>query len=484
MVSNFDIKVMILLKDGTEIDVSDDVVQYADNNAIGIIPTWSLTLPHEYKGTPYAEFLNLGDIVTVELVNFDHRFGTFAEPYTVMVGMVNSLNTVQTTSENSVSRVASLAGTSIAGPLLNESLNYFLLYGYLENTLATKRLLPPDEINSKDLASALFAYTTRIAFEVLQCSRPQGEIEDMLSLAFASVDGIGLFDLVWLDYEGSFWGFLQSYSEQPLNELMVRQVRDMNTLAGQQHVAGTWGTDSSHTALVMRPTPFPYSVDGSSIDRSLWDSLPVHDLLEPSLRMHPLSEQMSDFDDGIYNAFFVHPKLPSFDQVSAITYIPAVVNVPEFFRHGYRPLSWETYLCGTSVDKESSTFKDFFTQLNWRVATQNNRLDGYRGGSVSVRLSPHVFIGERVLLNHIANDDTTQTMYYVKGVAHNVTRQSANTTLTLDRGLPVDAYDDDSVFLDGLRELNPLEDALAQQGHAVSDVTKRDTPGVHRVKPQ
>jgi len=485
MISEYDITVVLHLADGSSIDVSNDVVQYADQHAIGTIPTWSLTLPHAYQGTPYTEFLNLGDMVEVSLINYDSRFGVAAEPYTVMVGMVQSLSTPQTTAENQASQVASLSGSSLAGPLLNESISYFLALGYLEGLLKTFSQLPPDDIQGKSLAEAMFNFTTRVAFTALRMERPQGTLKDLLSLAFDSVPGIGDFTLLWQQYEGSFWGFLESYSEQPLNELLIKQTRNLDAFAGSKSYGRVWGEDNSTHAFIMRPTPYPHSEDGNSVNYGVWNSLPLHNLLEPSLRLHPVNQQsMTDFDDGIYNFFLTTPKAFSFDEMSSMTYAPAIINDREWKRHGYRPLTWGTYLLGEGVDKAGGAFGDFFTRLNWRLATQNNRLDGYRGGSVGIRLAPHIGIGERVLLNHIANDDTTRSMYYVKGVSHNFTRASASTSLTLDRGLPEGAYGNDAVFLDGLALYSALGALYKNQGHAESDVTRYDTPGVHRINPR
>lgn len=482
-----DIAVKLHLQSGQVLDLSHLVVEYADRSSLNAFPSFGLTVPAVYpepgpfEGKPFAEFVRLGDILEVGLISTDGSHG----PYglggyrTAMVGMVQQLSLRQALSGDDLINVCVIGGSSLSGVMLNESVSYFLAYGAAHGVFRARGLVPLEDLNNVRLDAALLAFTRGVAYSMLRIERPQGKLEDLLGAAFKTLDGEGVFDTAWGRYEGSFWGFLQSYADQPLHEVYATHwpLARVREFAGFTHLPRvSWGEDRVVPVLVIRPAPFPYSEDGGPARLDDWRALPVHDLTAADWEgSEERSTELSASE--VANFFYVYPRTFNFDEVFNLTYAPVIINDDSWKRHGYRPLSFASWLWGRGAAKEGA--ENYFQRLNWRLASQHNRRDEFFGGQLTMRLAPHIRVGERIKLRHRVGDDTTVALAYVSGVSHRFSvRGPRLTTLSIERGLAERFYEDGAWFVKGLIQHNPIRD----EALPVAVVRRNDIPGAHRLE--
>ena len=468
--------------DGSELDLSPYVQHYSDRHPVGGVPSYSLALPPTIEGESAVESVDNGDLIEVGLISTDGRTGPhgLGKYATTMIGVTRSIGLRQDVSKDALKQFALLSGDSLAGFLANDTINYYLAYGSSAGYFQALGLTPIDSISNVRLDAALAAYLENVAFNVLRIERPQGGIKELLGFAIETVDGQGLFDAFWANYSGSLWQFLETYSEKPVHELFqtILPIDRFNALQGKKNSPRTWGDDKAVPALVIRPAPFPFAKPGGAgTDFSLWNALPLHDLLDPEWSLDSADDELTDKGDGgVANFIYLYPKTLALDETMQITWAPPIMHDEKWKRFGYRPLSFATNLWGRDAAKEEGP--EFFSDLNWRIAGQVNRADEYFEGRISIRLAPHIRPGERVRLNKILGDDTTAFQYYVDEVSHSfgLTDESRKTTLTLSRGLPESLYSDESWFTDGLVELPPIRDGALP----VNQIRSHDEPGPTR----
>ena len=344
---------------------------------------------------------------------------------------------------------------------MNDTINYYLAFGSAAGYLQALALTPIDTVSMTRLDSALAAYMKNVAFKVLRVERPVGTIENLLGFAIKTVDGIGLFDAFWANYSGKLWEFLDTYSEKPVHELFqtILPKSRFDALPGEKNEARTWGEDEAVPTLIIRPAPFPFAKPGGSgTDFSLWNALPLHDLMDPRYSLDSAADELTDSgDSGVVNFIYVYPKTLQLDETMQMTYAPPIMHDRKWKRFGFRPMSFATNLWGRDAAKEDAL--EFFRALNWRIAGQWNRADEFFEGKISIRLAPHIRPGERVRVNNLLGDDTTTFQYYVDAVSHSFSVEGERkTTLTLSRGLPEALYADESWFTEGYVELPPVKD--------------------------
>ncbi|RTG97851.1 hypothetical protein CSW25_04940 [Thermus scotoductus] len=458
--------------DGGALDLSDYVLSYADRHPVQGMGTWSLSLPLYIRGKPVTSLLRTGDVLEVGLLAWDGKKGPWGRGsyQTVMLGVIRSIGQRQALAPGGLTQVAVLSGSHLAGVLLGDAVNYYLAYGSLYGLFRGIAMTGLKGVTRLD--QGLAHYLSQVAFEVAQIVRPYGGIRDLLSYALHTVDGEGAFDLMFANYEGTLWGFLEAYAERPLHELyaaILPQDR-LGLLKGVKHLGKTFGEDHARAVIVLRPAPFPYGLPGGGGTLGEWPSLPLHDL---EGGFEPTEDHTADWSDAdVKNAFYVHPRILPLDETVVITYAPAILNLDSWRRYGYRPLTWATWLWGSTANKEVAP--EFFSRLNWRIAGQHNRMDEYAGAELTVRLSPHIRPGERVRVENRLGDRTSVFLYYVEEVRHTWTPTGPwTTTLRVSRGLPEAVYRDAGWFVEGLREYSPLKDAL----FPVPTIRKEDSPG-------
>ncbi len=476
-----DIVVKAHLQDGSELDLSNHVHMYSDRHPIDGIPTYSLMLTPTIDGEPATEVVDNGDILEVGLVSTDGRTGPhrLGQYNTTMIGTIRSVGMRQDVSQGSLRKFCQVSGSSLAGFMATDSINYYLALGSAAGYLKALALTPIDTIAMRRLDEALAAYLDNVAYNVMRIARPQGTIRDMLGYALESVPGVGLFDSFWANYEGTLWSFVQNYSEQPLHEVYqgIVSLERFQALGGIKHTPKAFGEDRAVSALVMRPRPFPHGLPGGAgSDFSAWQALPLHDLLDPDWFLDSADDELTDKGDReVVNFVYCYPKALTLDESMQITWAPPLEHEHKWQQFGYKPLSWATNLWGHDAAKEDAL--EYFRMLNWRLAGQWSSMDEYFEGTVGVRLAPHIRPGERVRLNNTLGDDTTTFEYYVIEVSNTFfVRGERKTTLKLERGLPEDTYRDGSYFVDGWRELPPLRDAALR----LTDIRREDEAGPTR----
>jgi len=461
--------------DGGEVDLSDYVLSYADRHPVSGMGTWSLTVPLRIRGKPVTSILATGDMVRVEMLAWDGAKGPWGlgTRQTVMLGVIRSIGQRQALTEGGLTQVAVLSGSNLGGFLLSDAVNYYLAYGSLFGLFRGIAMTGLKGVSRLD--RGLAHYLSQVAYEVAMVQRPYGSIRDLLSYAIHTVDGEGVFDLMFANYEGTLWGFLEAYSERPLHELYVAVLPQdrVGLLKGVKHLGRAFGPDQARAVVVVRPAPFPYGLPGGGATLGDWPSLPLHDLTDPAFFLDPAQDHTADWSDAdVKNAFYVHPRALPLDETVVITWAPAIVNLGAWKRYGYRPLTWATWLWGSNANKEKAP--EFFQRLNWRVAGQHNRMDEYAGAEITLRLAPHIRPGERVRVENRLGDRTSTFLYYVEEVRHEFSPTGARTTtLKVSRGLPEDLYRDPGWFVKGLREYSPLKDSL----FPVPTIRKEDAPG-------
>lgn len=480
-VTESDITVKAHLQDGSEIDLSNHVHMYSDHHPIDGIPTFSLILAPTINGRPTVLTLRVGDLIEVGLISTDgrtgpHRLGRYN---TTMIGIVRGLGVRQGVGAGSLTQLCQVSGSGLGGFLASDSINYYLALGSAAGYLKALALTPIDSIAMRRLDQALAAYIDNVAYGVIRVKRPQGGIRELLGYAMHSVDGIGLFDQFWANYEGTLWAFLQSWSEQPLH--MVYQalvsLERFQALQGIKHTPTTFGEDQAVSALVMRPRSFPHGLPGGAgADLSAWQALPLHDLLDPEWFLNVAGEKdVERGDSEVANFIYLYPRAITLDESHALTWAPPLEHTANWERFGYRPLSWATHLWGRDAAKENAM--EFFQSLNWRLAGQWNNMEQYFSGSIGIRLAPHIRPGDRVRINKVLGDDATTHQYYVEGVSHTfVVTGDRTTALMLKRGLPEATYQDAGYFIAGWRELPPIRDAALP----VPAIRAEDRPGPTR----
>uniref|UniRef100_A0A7C5VJD6 Uncharacterized protein n=1 Tax=Thermus caliditerrae TaxID=1330700 RepID=A0A7C5VJD6_9DEIN len=469
---------VVVHTDGGPLDLSDHVLAYSDRHPISGVGSFSLTLPLRVQGKPITGLARTGDLVEVGLLNWDGQTGPWGlgEYHTVMLGVIRSIGQRQALAEGRYTAVAVLAGSSLAGFLLSDSVNYYLAYGALHGLF--KGLALTGLKGMVRLDQALATYLDQVALEVAQVARPYGSLKDLLGYAIETLDGEGLFDLIFANYEGTLWGFLEAFGERPLHEVYTAVLPEdrLRLLRGQKRVGKAFGPDRARAVVVVRPAPFPHGLPGGGASLGDWPRLPLHDLTPEDFMSEPAQEHTADWDDGeVANVFFVYPRALPLDETFVMTYAPAIINLDSWRRYGYRPLTWATWLWGANAPKEAAP--EFFRRLNWRLAGQRNRMDEYAGAELTLRLSPHIRPGERVRVENRLGDATSVFLYYVEEVRHAFSPTGARTTtLKVSRGLPEDLYRDPGWFVAGLKEHDPLKDAALP----VPVIRQEDAPGPTR----
>lgn len=466
--------------DGSILDVSDHVYQYQGSQSVKSIGSWTLALPLRYKGKPLLEQTRGGDLVEI---------GFLAQPnptkgaryYTRTLGILNQPDVRQATTRDGVQQVAILSGRSLAGWLSNETINY-----YLAAVLSgdAKRVLGAGGVDNgfqtavalKNLDQALAAYLERVLFRIIGVQRPQGNIDKLLGYGITTLEGTGAYYQMWANFEGTPWGFLETYSDRPLHELYavtlpLSKFQQMTrpTREGKQWYVNTpraWGEDRAVPALIVRPSPFPYALPGGGGSLGDWPALPLHDFTAEGLQAGPNTSMGSYNTDKSVNVFYIYPSTLNVSDVVVKTFAPVIIHEAKYRRHGYKPLTFPTQLWANNAKKEDAP--EYFRRLNWRVAGQNNRLDEMLDVTLSGRFMPWVLPGERARFWGYLGDEQSEMEGYIEAVTDVWSPNGERSTqVQVTRGLPKNLYQTPSYFANGLSEYVPVKATDKDTGRTV-----------------
>ncbi|QWK20790.1 hypothetical protein [Thermus antranikianii] len=135
--------------------------------------------------------MRTGDVLEVGLLSWDGKKGPWGRGsyQTVMLGVIRSIGQRQALAQGSLTQVAVLSGSHLAGFLLGDAVNYYLAYGSLYGLFKGIAMTGLKGVTRLD--QGLAHYLSQVAFEVAQIARPYGGIRDLLGYTLHTVEGRG-----------------------------------------------------------------------------------------------------------------------------------------------------------------------------------------------------------------------------------------------------------------------------------------------------
>lgn len=460
-------RAIIYRQDGSALDVSPYLSLYNEASSVNSFATFSLMLPAKIGKDKTLELIQKGDLLEVGFrTNTPKGFPKFN---TTMIGVVRLRERHAMLVNDTLQRYVMISGSSLAGLMVAETISWYQFWGSIAGALKTLGVVPLDLTAMVSIDEALDVLFQAYALKVLRYKHALGGVADLLGFDFTTIPAIGIFQEMFATFEGSLWGLLEIMAERPVHEVFAT-VWPLERFKGNySKPAKTFGEDNMSTAVVVRPSPFPFVENGVTVFKD-WEALTLHDLTKEDVDQIPEGQTLRDSDDKVVSFTMILPKAFNLDEVDAVHWAPPIVNDELWQRYGYKPLQWQTVLWGVDAAKEDAP--EFFRRLNYRIASQHNRADEFLSGSVPLKLSPHIRIGERVTLQD-AFDFQGKYQFYVSAVNHTYAPDgNKKTTLSLERGLPEENYKDGAFWSKGLSELPMIGDA----GRA-KEIRSYDAPG-------
>jgi hypothetical protein len=447
---------------GGSFDLSPYISAYSEQHSIKTFPVFSFTAPARINNTPIQSIIEKGDILEISLRNGKRQATTFIGPV-----RGETSQTILTSSGHEDTII--YTGSSLSGYLMSSVFNWYTLIGGFSGKYGTLAQIPADMVLLKRLDESIKNILELALFKIIGLETPLGNTEDLLGYALHSLEAMGHFEIQLASYESTGWKMLEAYAERPLHELYSRFVpeSDLGLFNGEKRSGKTFGGDNASEVIVLRPAPFP-SFDGSSSDVSAWNALPMHDLGQ----LAPQSFNLSSNDQNVINFTHLTSKGLLNDSEPDVLISPPIVNITSRKRFGHKAIGWQTFLSNRDAHKEDMI--EFFSRLNFRLASQHNRLEGSEQGTIPLGLEPTIHVGERIRFKRKSDSQFYQG--YVVGVNHNVAASSATTTLAVDRVFPESVYANPSYFAEGLEELVSLGGTIISE----DEVRKYDEPGPTR----
>ena len=455
------------------------------------------------QGRTWADKINPQDLVVIQMMNHTGESGAYGagEMHTVMIGLVDSVtDTMAMNQRGSPERRIVVRGKDFGKFFVNGMVTYWNFLG--AELLKAQKLVDLSRFREKpsqiirNLLQDIFERFMRATVHVNGGIR---EFWDLLAYDLSSYDAempAGL-DMKFISGEGSFWSFFVKVASPPFHELFIDTRRGATTnvaafpeidknnkksitvkaVVGERETKAsrfTLGLDGSAPTVVLRRTPFPYleqpgsaaqqkanglvTQDGSSISTEIqllgsagsqdWRRLPRHELGRgDGLQDEPMLQELSKSDHETYNMYLPMPSYPVLNERMMVLSLPPVLDRARFHRYGYRPLTPQCTLMQPfgGQDKTESQF-DFYTLLGWKLASWNVLNDRFLSGTKTLRLSPHLHIGERLVDRSSWHEEPME--FYIEGVFHRfVYGEGATTTVALTRGLSEEDY----ARFDGIR---------------------------------
>jgi len=447
MVSHVHVKVNV--HEFKEMTVTDDVRSITVTESIDGLPSGTILLPAKratrHGWEPYNVYINPGDTCVIEVHTWDGQRGGWQM---VLHGPVTSVEERETITPDGYEVATVVHVASMTSILAQDSVALWMFYGAMEGWQFVRTHLIPDRLNS---------YPHEVAFNWLrELTFPKAVYQHPLPLGFSlHLDFAGLEAVAPLEFklahtEGPHLNIIQGILDAPLHELYTLTGTSNDLTGTHQHVAAA-PPGINHlgaaTLLRCRAAPYPYADENGQGQLDEWEALPLH-VLEPPLDAVNQRQSLMTWD-AERNFFMVYPAFQFMDELYAFSIGAGLVNRSSVRRFGYRPLQLRTHLIINDT-ADGDTIEQFMLRLAWRVGTQWNNMHEYANGSVETPLYPEIRVGHRVQMRTPWQSRTTLE-YHVRGrqLTWNP-REGGRMTLNLERGLPVEMYQDPTWFTRGL----------------------------------
>lgn len=206
---------------------------------------------------------------------------------------------------------------------------------------------------------------------------------------------------------------------------------------------------NGYPTLIMRPNPFPTLSDPNTADTSLWNTLPI---FEPTYAKFGYIREEAGFAIGqdTTNVFFVNPIAAqtalagSQEDFTSIIYALFMGYSMNSIQHyGYRPFVWTTNYFwrgdqknggGGNIDVDGAIQQLILRAASWGLSTPY-----CAHGGVVFDLRPDIYPG--TIFQFAPFRDGALWQFYIVGVEHSFSPNGSSTSLQLERGLPVEVYD-------------------------------------------
>lgn len=449
----------------------------------------TLAAVRDRNGLTWKDKIHPQDVVVIQMMNYQGRVGARGEGelHTVMIGFVDRVTeTVALNARGVPQHVIQVRGRDVGKLFLHGVVTYWTFLGasllkmqeFIDASLLNAK---PDEVIER-LLDRIYKQFLQITLTVLGRQR---DFWDCLAYRLESYGAevpAGL-DFQFLAGEGSFWSFFVKVASSPFHELWV-DTRRISSLGGGSEVTAqdaqfVLGKDGSAPTLFLRPTPFPYLTPPPALPTDVpaatpplpgidvavpetivrpsgrvraeaWTALVRHQVGGEDLNLEPFDQVLSVSDEEQANFYLVSPQYAWIGEKHWLLSVPGIIDEPKFRRYGYRPMLPATSLIQPkAIDTLQDPIVQFYTALNWRMASWNVLNDQFLSGIKTFKLLPHIHVGERLL-----DRSNWQKPYefYIEQVSHHfVQHEQATTTLGLTRGLPAREYETYGGKLTGAR---------------------------------
>jgi hypothetical protein len=227
------------------------------------------------------------------------------------------------------------------------------------------------------------------------------------------------------------------------------------------------GFDPACVQLVARVNPLPWTKNlGSGSDLNLkiqfdkWDLLPQYQL---DGNAGPIAKRVMNSEGELRNFYMVNTKWISNlfglnnDNQTPFTWLFASwINTASMHRYGYRPevaeLHWFSDPDGVAAKqyaasgKGQNDFEAAIANLTLKKTSWHEPSVIMTQADISTNLRPDILPGNRFVCP--IHKDNMLWEFYIEGVAHTYQFGGpAVTTLSLNRGLPIDVYNDEDLML-------------------------------------
>lgn len=453
------------------------VLQYSDTATLGGVQTFSVTLPGRVtmKGgqkVPWMELVAVGDLAYAYGWNWDGSQGQDAgygrktgDPMTLADGIVTGISDSEQLTPDGYQFTTTIQCESLQSILNVDSVAYWMFYGSSEGFIRARSQLQTNDVSGR-MDKALANYVNAVAFNLTAWNRHGKGLGARMGYHFKGVKGDVpvLSDLAVM--EGSHWNIMQSVIDMPLHEMFCAiRPASFKAVGGFAHApeAGSEapgapirrGPDGGALHMIVRPAPFPFGNPDGTGNLSEWRALPLHDFshLDASPVMTPLGGGTTSTLHDVKNFFLVFPGFQPLNEQNTFGMGAAVVNDESIRRFSYRPFKMRTLLVLGREDEGSII--DLTNRITWRIAGQYNRLDEMYSGQYQVPFSPQIQPGERVRVRVPFGDRTRVIEGYVTQRTHQWSVEGGgSTTVSLDRVLTAETYDDPAWFVQGLAQVD------------------------------
>jgi hypothetical protein len=449
------------------------LVSYSDSFSLGSPKSCTFTLPGRTADTgkgrrPWTEIILPGDGMYSEGYLWDNGGSTYSagelpkvgDPHTLIHGLVTDVGNGETFTPDGYAFSTTVTAQSYHGVLTRDAVAWWMYYGSVDGWLKARGLLTTDQMAGR-IDKILANYTKTVIFHDANWNRGSAGLKDVLGYHFTSLDANAPILLNVALQEGGHWNILGSITD-PLHELFSATkpaaIQPVGGFAHRPTVGGQDGPlqrarDGGSTWLIHRPCPFPFGNPDGTGNLGEWRKVRLHDFSKGDTRpaTTPRGQAtLSRSGNGVKNFFMVYPAIDLINGSLSFSYSISVQNKANIGRYGYSPGRVRTQLILNNHGDKRNMIQ-LAQDLTWRYAGQNNRMDEMYTGTFTLPFSPQVEAGDRIRL-HVPHGDGTSLMegYVVAGGSNWSPTNGGQTTVQVERLLPVAAYEDPAWFVRGL----------------------------------